>query len=998
MRQPPLLSNPDAWPRPGSAERATLGRTHWLEQAARASDAGVKAFARAFAETAGGRKVLDAIFGNSPYLGDCLLKEVAFFQALLAEDPKIVAERLLRQLREEASSSRDTNGLKHLLRVAKRRNALLVAFADIAGLWTAEEVMDRLSAFADTALELAVDHLLRGAIEEGQIEGVAPEQPAKRSGFVLLALGKLGAYELNYSSDVDLVVLYDPERLTYRGEQDIQRFFERLTRSLVTLIEERTPDGYVFRTDLRLRPDPGATPIAMSVAAAEAYYESAGQNWERAAFIKARSVAGDLEAGEAFLKHLQPFLWRKFLDFASIQDIHSIKRQIETHRGGHTIGFAGHNVKLGRGGIREIELFTQTQQLIWGGRMPELRVEKTCEALSALAKAGRIATRVATDLIESYRYLRRVEHRLQMIEDKQIHKLPEEPERLVEVAVFLGYANADAFKTELHTHLNRVVRHSSALFQESPVLGAEEGKLVFTGGENDPDTVETLEKIGFQDASNVASVVRGWHHGRYRATRAERARQILTELMPALLKALAGTVNPTAAFMKFDEFLSQLPAGVQLFSLFQANPALLDLVAEIMGSAPSLAENLSRHSILLDSVLGADFFAPPLNKKAMAEELRLTLNQARDFQDVLDLSRRWTNDWKFRIGVQVLRNLLPSDKAGGPLSDVAETVVAALFAYVEKDFMARHGHFAGGGMAVIAMGKLGGRELTFQSDLDLVYVYDVPEGTERSDGPRPLSASHYFARLGQALNSALTSMTGEGNLYEVDMRLRPTGNAGPFATSLASYRVYFQGAAWTWEYQALTRARTIAGPTALRKTTENAITEALHRPMEAATLLRDIAEMRTRIATARPGTHFWDIKNRPGGLIDVEFLCQYLVLTHLAKHPEIRDTNTLQSLERLRKAKLVEAEAAETLTAAARFWQRLLGLLRLSFNQAFEEHDMPEGLRHALLRATECKNFAELKTQIETTAENVRRLFTEWVAAPASQLPPKEEKGSTHAT
>ncbi|MCE2510706.1 MAG: bifunctional [glutamine synthetase] adenylyltransferase/[glutamine synthetase]-adenylyl-L-tyrosine phosphorylase [Alphaproteobacteria bacterium] len=983
MRQSPLLSNPEGWPRPANDDRAALGRERWLERAKRETDEGLEAFAVEFAETPAGRTVLDAVFGNSPYLGDALLKEMGFFRDLLASDPKIMAETVRKCLMAKAGA--DEASLKRLLRKAKRQSALLIALADMAGLWTVEEVMGALSDFADTSLSVAVDHLLARAAEEEILTPPDSAKPARGSGFIVLAMGKLGAHELNYSSDVDLIVLYDNECTSYRGDQDIQRFFERLTRGLIALLEDRTADGYAFRTDLRLRPDPGAMPVALSVAAAETYYESTGQNWERAALIKARPVAGDMAAGEAFLEILRPFLWRKSLDFAAIEDIHSIKRQIEFHRGGHTIAVAGHNVKLGRGGIREIELFTQTQQLIWGGRTPELRQRKTCDTLRVLAAEGHVRQEVADELIESYRYLRRVEHRLQMVDDRQTHTLPKDADALGAFAIFLGYDGLAAFEAEISSHLGRVVRHSSELFGESPGLGAEEGKLVFTGGEDDPDTLETLEKMGFRDASNVAAVVRGWHHGRYRATRAERVRQILTELMPALLRAFTKTINPNAAFMKFDDFLSKLPAGVQLFSLFQANPPLLDLVAEIMGSTPRLADNLSRNPILLDAVLTADFFDPPPPKDIMAGELAEALRQARDFQDVLDIARRWANDWKFRIGVQVLRNLLPSDVAGGPLSDVAETVVTTMFAEVKKDFQARHGKFPDGGMAIVAMGKLGGHELTFQSDLDLVFVYDVPEGVEKSNGTRPLSPSHYFARLSQALTSALTSLTAEGKLYDIDTRLRPSGDAGPIATSLAAYREYFRAAAWTWERQALTRARTLAGPANLREATEAAITEALAHPLPLATLVRDVAQMRARVAAQRPGKHFWDIKDRPGGLIDVEFLCQYLALANLSAHPEIRNTNVQATLKAIRTGGLLTPEEGDILIAAAALWHRVLGLLRLSFEGPVEESDIPEGLRQALIRATESENFEDLKARIATMAENVARIFENRITTPAEE-------------
>lgn len=984
MRQSPLLSNPDTWPRPGNAKGAAIGRDRWHEQASRTTDVDVKRFALDFARDPAGETVLDAIFGNSPYLADCLLKELAFFRDLIASDPKTTAERLQAALCVQAAAVADAPSLKRLLRVAKRRMALLVGLADIANIWTVEDVTGALSDFADTAIRLGVDLLIRDAAKEGKPTPAAPADLALHSGLIVLAMGKLGARELNYSSDVDLIVLYDGENSLFSERPDIQRFFERLTRSLVAILEERTADGYVFRTDLRLRPDPGATPIALSVAAAEAYYESTGQNWERAAFIKARPVAGDLRAGEAFLESLRPFLWRKSLDFAAIQDIHSIKRQIETHRGGFTIAFAGHNVKLGRGGIREIELFTQTKQLIWGGRMAELRTQKTCDTLRALANAKRIEATTAEELIESYRYLRRVEHRLQMIADKQTHTLPEDAEALCEIAVFLGYGDAAAFEIEIKRHLHRVVDHAASLFKEAPVLGVVLGKLVFTGGEDDPETLETLTKMGFKNASSVASIVRGWHHGRYRATRAERGRQILTELMPSLLNAFAKTANPNTALTKFDEFLSKLPAGVQLFSLFQANPPLLDLLAEIMGSAPSLSNTLGRHPIILDAVLEEDFFDPPPPRERLAEGLHLALEEARDFQDVLDISRRWTNDWKFRIGAQVLRNLLLSDDASKPLSDVAEVVVATLLGHVETQFAERHGRFRDGGMAILAMGKLGGRELNFQSDLDLVCIYDVPKDAKLSDGERALPPSHYFIRLGQALTSALTSLTGEGRLYEIDMRLRPSGEAGPLAISLAGFDAYLCKDAWTWEFQALTRARTVAGPSRLRAAVDQVIETALHRPIEETTLLHDVRDMRKRIASLRSGKNFWDLKNRPGGLIDVEFICQYLALANLARHPEIRDTNTQAIFERIRDGKILPPETAESLIEASQLWHRLIGLLCLSFEGPFEEKDIPEGLRRALIRAAACKDFDHLKNRIEETAKTVRRLFDDLLTTPAT--------------
>ena len=401
----------------------------------------------------------------------------------------------------------------------------------------------------------------------------------------------------------------------------------------------------------------------MSVPAALAYYESVGQNWERAALIKARPVAGDRAAARRFLRELQPFIWRKNLDFAAIQDIHSIKRQINAHRGGGKIAVEGHDIKTGRGGIREIEFFAQTQQLIWGGRLQELRVGPTCEALRRLAGAGRIDPATAAQLIDDYRFLRRLEHRLQMVDDAQTHALPSDRAGIERIAVFLGYSDTEAFVADLRAHLASVERHYAELFEQAPTL-AGPGNLVFTGADDDRETLRTLSQLGFAEPATVSALVRSWHHGRLRATRSQRAREILTELVPELLRIFGATPHPDAALRRFDQFLSHLPAGVQLFSLFHANPGLLALVAEIMAGAPRLAERLAQYPALLDSVLTQGFFAPLPDLAGLAAELDQVMMGVRDFEETLDRLRRWAGERRFQIGVQLLRRALDGAQAG----------------------------------------------------------------------------------------------------------------------------------------------------------------------------------------------------------------------------------------------------------------------------------------------------------------------------------------------
>ncbi len=973
-------------PKPANADRCRSGLERWREEADRRDDPDLAAFARALSEDPGGRALLEAVFGNSPFLGQCLLREPAFLRDLLEHGPDAVFAALIDGLRAEFGDATDMAALMRGLRVAKRRAALLIALADIADAWDLMQVTGALSRLAETALSLGARLLLRRAADNGDFALAHPDDPERDSGLIVLGMGKLGAGELNYSSDIDIIVFYDDEKIAYTGRKSIQECFTRLTRDLVRIMEERTADGYVFRTDLRLRPDPGATPPAVSLSAAEIYYEGFGQNWERAAMIKARPVAGDRRAGEAFVKFLRPFIWRKSLDFAAIQDIHSIKRQIHAHRGGARIAVAGHNVKLGRGGIREIEFFAQTQQLIWGGREPEVRPSATYAALRALAANGHVQPETVQQLIESYAFLRKLEHRLQMIDDQQTQTLPSDHAHLHEIAVFMGFDDIERFDATVRGVLECVELHYAALFEDAPDLSSSAGSLVFTGGENDPETLKTLAGMGFSNPDGIASTIRGWHHGRVRATRSTRARELLTELTPALLQALADTAVPDTAFLKFDEFLSRLPAGVPLFSLFYANPNLLDLVADILGDAPRLADHLARHPSLMDNVLSQGFFDPPPQGPELDVELDRSLAQAVDFPEVLDLCRRWANDHKFQIGIQTLRNHISPEHAGAALSDIAETVISRLHPRVEAEFARSHGHVPGAGFAIVAMGKLGSREMTAASDLDLILIYDVPPDVEGSDGAKPLAPSTYFARVTQRLINAITAPTGEGVLYEVDMRLRPSGAAGPIATSLDAFVRYHQDMAWTWEHMALARARVISGPPPLAARIEEVIREALRRPRDPDKLLADVADMRLRMAKEHKGASPWDVKHRRGGLVDIEFLAQYLQLRHAHDRPEILCNGTVCMLEKAEELGLLDADQGRLLRSAHHLWCAVQTVLRQTIEGAFHEDKASEGLKRCIAQAAGVDDFAVLKERMEGAAAQVHALFDELVGTPGAAL------------
>jgi glutamate-ammonia-ligase adenylyltransferase len=974
--------NPSSLPGPGNPDRARLGVERWREHARQCDDADLAAFALAFADDATGNALLEAVFGNSPFLGRCLLMDMASIPQFLTHGVDAVFRELVNDVHRTGAAEGDSKRIMQALRIARRRAALLIALADLAGLWPLERVTGALSAFADACIGAGVAHLLRRAAEAGDLNLPQPAEPARESGLVILAMGKLGACELNYSSDIDLIVLYDRDKVDYRGSRTLQDFFVRLARDLLRILQDRTEDGYVFRTDLRLRPDPASTPLALSVIAAETYYEGMGQNWERAAMIKARAVAGDIAAGELFLRRLRPFIWRKHLDFAAIQDIHSIKRQIHAVKGHRDIAVGGHNIKLGRGGIREIEFFAQTQQLIWGGRNPSLRQPATCIAINALVDAGRVAQRTADDMIAAYRFLRQVEHRLQMVDDRQTQTLPAAGPELDAFARFAGFETTEAFSAAMLRHLGNVEDHYADLFEEAPPLGGP-GNLVFTGIDDDPETVATIGRLGFADGASVSKVIRGWHHGRYRAMRSTRARELLTEITPKLLESLARTTHPDIAFARFDDFLGHLPAGVQLFSLLYANPGLLDLIAEIMGGAPRLADHLSRHAYLLEAVLARGFFDALPPPEALSAELAEALRQANDFQDVLDIVRRWTKDRQFQVGVRVLRHVSDPEAAGAPLADIADTAIAALQPLVEQEFARQHGRLPGDGIAAIALGKLGSRELTVTSDLDLIFVYDVPEGealdeswnSRLSDGAKPLAPIHYYARLAQRLINGITAPTGEGRLFEVDMRLRPSGNQGAIASSVEGFRRYQLENAWTWEHMSLTRARVIGGEPALARRLAAVLHEILTRPRDPSKLAAEVLDMRARIAQQFPGDQFWDIKYRRGGMLDVEFIAQFLQLRDAAAAPGVLHQNTAEALRRLSAAGSLEPAAAAELIAAGRLWHCLLGMLRLTIGAKLDEAMLSDGLGRTLATAAGLGDVARLRSQVDDTAERVAAYF-----------------------
>ncbi|MBT3071291.1 bifunctional [glutamine synthetase] adenylyltransferase/[glutamine synthetase]-adenylyl-L-tyrosine phosphorylase [Rhodomicrobium sp. Az07] len=913
---------------------------------------------------------LSAVFAGSEFLFGLAERNPDRLFETLETSPEARFDAVLDRVADETAATASQRELMTALRIAKADLAFLVALADLGEVWSMDEVTRRLTDAADALVGHAVRFLLTRAMEARKFFPPDHTQPEDGSGFIILGMGKYGAHELNYSSDIDLIIFYDRETAPLGGGVEAQPFFVRLARDLVTILQERTADGYVFRTDLRLRPDPGSTQAAISTDAAFRYYESLGQNWERAAMIKARPVAGDIAAGEAFMKSLGPYIWRKYLDYNAISDIHAMKRQIHAAKGHEKIAVAGHNLKLGRGGIREIEFFVQSQQLIAGGRQPPLRTRRTITGLKLLTDYEWIAPEVRDDLSDAYRTLRRMEHRLQMVADQQTHSLPSQPDELACFARFAGYADVARFERDMRSTMMMVQEHYAALFEKTPQLTASHadgGNLVFAGDSEDPATLTTLGAMGFRNPSGVIAMVKGWHYGRYPAMRSARAREILTEFTPALLEAFGKTGDPDLALSTFDKFLGEVPTALQLFAMLRANPTFLHLLAQIMGSAPRLARVLSRRRRIMEALLDPDGFGEAPTPEDVRDHIRRDILAAETYDDRLDRARVVGQERMFLAGVELLSGRIDPREAGATYSLIAESVIEALLDAVQERY--------GNGMpapVVLAMGKLGGRETTASSDVDLIVVYDVPQDKAQA-------APQHYARLTQRLISALSAPTPEGELYAVDMRLRPSGKAGPVAVRLDGFLSYQKNEAWTWEHLALTRARPIAGPPELRERLSATIRDVLTLPRDRAKTAADVLEMRALIEKEKGTRDIWQLKTFNGGLIDVEFIAQFLQVMHANRLPDILDQNTEAALRKLVAAGVLDPEDGGRLIHAAELYNDVSQILRLCTEGAFDPAAAPRDLVEVLLHVTGEPDIARLEGRLRDTYAEVAALFSRLV-------------------
>lgn len=796
---------------------------------------------------------------NSPFLAGLMERNPDLMAMVEASDCEAALAHAL---------ARTADNVGTALRKQRQGVALVTAIADLAGIWDLTRVTRILSDFADYALDQAI-----AAAMEERVPG-APNQ-----GFAVIALGKHGGRELNYSSDIDPIFLFDPKTLPHRERDDVAEAAVRYGRRVIELLSALDGDGYVFRVDMRLRPSPEVSPIVLPVEAAISYYESSALAWEQAAFIRSRVCSGDRALGDYFLSAIQPFIWRKSLDFGQLKNITAMTAQIRDHYAkGQKMGL-GFDLKRGHGGIRECEFFAQAHQLIHGGRDPALRVADTREALKLLAAAGPITEEEAATLSSAYEQLRTFEHRLQMHSDRQTHEIPANRETADAVARLHGLADADA----LIDAIRPITAQVAAIYDRMVDAGGSDGPRMADEG---LPLEEQLTDLGYADPAAIMQRIKRWRSGKIRAIRSASAHDAFEAVLPAIMKALAQAPDSDRAIARFDNMIEAMPSAINVFRLLEARPGLLQLVGDILSYAPTLADDLGRQSRYLDALIDTSAMELPGDVDALLEAIDRRVGDA-DYQSTLDIVRDYVGEKRFALGVQLIEGRSDALDIARSYAHLAEASLQTLTAATVAEFEKAHGRIPDGELIILALGRLGGEALTHASDLDLILLFTGNHLAE-SDGPRPLGATQYFNRLAQRVIAAMSVPTASGALYEVDTRLRPSGADGLLCASVKSFDQYQRENAWTWEHMALTRARVLFGSAAARAQVGDIVADVLQTERDVEKLRADIATMRNDMAAHKPPKGELDVKLLPGGLVDMEFIIHRLQLeTHDGLMPQL---------------------------------------------------------------------------------------------------------------
>ena len=953
------LDNPEAWPRTGHHSRVENGLLRWSEAAKLLPRGPDRYFARAFPGTGSGRAMLACIFGASPFLGASAIREPGYVRRVWDRGPDRCVADALRSLRSLPPDSAEDIAAR-AIRVARRRILLATALADISQVWTLESVTGALTDFADSSCSVALRVLLTKLASRGAFAPPHPSDPERDSGLFVLGLGKLGGRELNFSSDIDLILLYDPDVVPFKRRYEAPQNFMRLGRWFVALLSEPTAAGRAFRVDLRLRPDPASTPLVLSTKSATRYYATRGQTWERAAMIKVRCVAGDTEAAGRYLKQLGRFVWRKQLDFATVQDLHEIKNRIdEQHRGGDP-GSPGHNIKLGHGGIREIEFFTQAHQLACGGADPSLRVIPTCDALRALAAGRHISSRVTDALAESYRYLRGVEHRIQMVADRQTHSLPTDPEEFETLARFLGYASGEAFTTNLLRHLRQVVRQYESFFE----LPREITRAAASSALERQDRHENLNRLarmGFSNPDAAYRIVERWRSGSIAAGSGQRSRALLRSLTPSLLIATCGTHAPDLALRRVDSLIAGLGDPLSALSLLQANLHVMETVAEILVASPVIGTMLTARPSLLEVLLDPETDSRGLDRATLEADLDAWMRHHGDGDRAWDRLHGWMDVARFRVGIRIVFRSLDALEAPGCFSYIADCAAAKSLRLAEEEIRASHGRIPGARSAVVATGKLGRREMGIITALDVALYYEAPEAA-RSDGGKPIEAPEYFSKLARRMTEGLS---GHGRRTHAFPR-SPSSAALTFDALDRKLRELPAGRI------DLGRPRLLA----FTGTDSDRIHAVIGGARPAAgnpeRMQRGFSALRGRIGIAAESVEEWDLEHIPGGLADIGVTAHFLTLAAMQRGSAIASGTIGDTLSSLRQAGALAAPEARHLREAWRVLTRV-HLLRQLFG-AHADGEVPHRFQPLVADAAEVESFDLVPARIGALASAASRV------------------------
>jgi glutamate-ammonia-ligase adenylyltransferase len=906
------------------------------------------------------RHQLITILGGSQFLANICCRHTSQLPGLFSSQGISCAmseAQMLTQLRQQITDTANFTTLQAELRRFKARQILRIGSRDLCGLATLEEVMKELSSLAAASLQRAYEvcdqQLQQDYGQPVQDNDDGTQSPASMT---ILGMGKFGGNELNFSSDIDLIYCYSSNKGETTGGQrnekiSLHRYFVKLAEQITKALHEITDDGFVFRVDTRLRPDGNNGDLAISLRGAEIYYESWGQSWERAAMLKARPVAGDILLGKELLHHLHPFIFRKYLDFGMLEDIKLMKQKINASLSREREG--ERNLKLGFGGIREIEFFIQALQLVNAGKKPRLQQRNSLDMLNLLYEEQLLDCAESLTLAKAYRFLRSVEHRIQIVQEQQTHMLPSDQRELEVLARRCNFADYRHFKAELDQHrraVNAIFRELFHAADEEELELNPEVTFVFDPEADIDQVKDLLEAKGFSNPDAAYDSLTQLREGDPHKRLTRRDRRSLERLAPLVLNELLASPNPDQALNNFDAFLSAIKARSSFFALLVENSAIVKVLIALFGSSQLLSRIFIQRPELLDTMVSQSHAVENKTLGQMKLELGEQLQEGEDFEIKLDLLRRYRNEEFLRIALNDLNGQMSTATGALQLSWLAEACLEYSCDMARHELVTRFGApFAEGetqetAFAVVGMGKLGGHELNYHSDLDIIFIYEHEGQTKPVNGTdksrfRQISNHEYFAKLAQRIITILTLVTREGYVYKIDTRLRPSGNQGPLVTNLKAFNAYHHESAQPWERQAMTKARVICGPKDFCNTLQGVINHlTFERPLPQ-NLQQEIYRLRRRMEQeiAKESKNLLNIKTGRGGMVDVEFITQYLQLCFAGQVEKLRTQNSIRLLEVLAEEQLIPQEDAETLISSYQFLRILENKLRLLHDQSINE-------------------------------------------------------------